>query len=495
MNKNIRRIIAVLLTISAFAILEPARYSNVMTENAYADDNIYLRGISVTDGDEITLNSAAKTYKTNVPNTDTEVVIRVTTNDSDDKVTIDGDSSLEKQSDTKFKKTVSLDKGVNTFDIVVESSDGDKEREYTLKIDRGGKQSSDSDSVFLDNINVDYGNIDFSKLTTSYDLNVPENVDQLRVQANPENDNYIVKIDGITVDDGEKFRREVNLSKGENEIVIDVEDDQDDSNTKTYTLDVYRGNNPSNTDSTNTNVKFDNDQDPIYLNDLVLDDGDVKFTPNFNKKVTAYSADVPDSKEDIIVKGEPEYDSYIVKINGTTAPSDDKNRKRVSLTEGKNVIQIQVNTDTDTTDKDYEKRIYTLTVYRGTSEGTSATANANNTQNTSTTATNTNTGKPNQWLNLNGKWQYNDSTGNPLKNTWYYDKNYGKNYYFNQDGNMVTGWVLNDGKWYYLDNSGAMITGWIQLGANWYYLYSSGAMATNTTINGYKIGADGAWVR
>ena len=498
MNKNVKRIVAIVLSISAFSVLEPVKYSNIMTKNAYADSDIYLSGISVVDGDAIALNSSKKTYTTDVPNSDTEVMIKVMTADKNDKVTIDGDSNPQKVSSTKFEKTVSLDKGVNTFEIVVQNEDGVKERDYTLKIDRGGKQSTDSNSVFLDSINVDFGDLVFSKDTTSYDLNVDENISQLRVQANPENNNYIVRIDGTTVDDSDKFRREVSLSKGENSISIDLEDDQDDTNTKTYTLNVYRGKDPSKTnDTSNTNVNFDNSQDPIYLDDIVLDDGDVKITPNFNKKITSYAADVDDSTEDVIVKGVPEYGSDIVKINGTTA--DSHNLQRVSLTEGKNVIQVRVNTDCDTDDKDYEKRTYTLTVYRGTSQGSSTTATVNNGQNTATTTAavtvNTNNNaQSNQWINANGKWQYKDSTGNALKNTWYSDKNYGKTYYFDQDGNMVTGWKQFGTSWYLLDESGAMVTGWKQLGANWYYLYSSGTMAANTTIDGYKIGTDGAWI-
>lgn len=523
MNKGIKRVVAISLAIGTFSMLEPVRYSNIMSTKSYADSDIYLKGISVTDGDNITLTSSKKTYSTNVPNTSTEVVIRVTTNDKDDKVTIDGDSNPEKQSDTKFKKTVTLEKGVNTFDIVVEDEDGEKEREYTLKIDRGGKQSTDSDSVFLDDLNVDYGEIDFSKLTTSYELNVDEDVEELRVQAKPENDNYIVRIDGSKVDDDEKFRRTVKLSKGANAISIDIEDDEDDENTKTYTLNVYRGKNPSKTNSiTTTNVKFDDEQDPIYLDDIILDDGDVKVTPTFNKKVTSYSADVEESSEDVIVKGEPEEASSIVKINGTIA--DSKNRKRVSLTKGKNVIEIQVNTDIDSDDEDYEKRVYTLTVYRGTSEGSSTAANNNVQTNSATGNNNTQNStssnfsvKVNQWINLNGKWQYSDSTGNVLKNTWYADKSNGKAYYLQADGTMATGWLSYNGDWYYFEADGSRVTGWKKLGANWYYLdsegkmktgwfkdvngkwyylyHSSGTMATNITLDGYKLGADGAWIK
>lgn len=521
MNKSIKRVVAIMLTISGFAVFEPAKYSNIMNLKAYADDDIYLSGISVSDGDAIRLNSSIKTYKTNVPNSDTEVIIRATTNNKDDIVKIDGDVP-DRQSDKKYTKTVELNKGINTYDITVENKDGTKERDYTLKINRGGKQSSDADSVFLHNINVDFGNVVFDKMTTDYSFSVPEDADQLRVQGNPENDNYIVKIDGITVDKEENFRREVSLSKGENTISIDVEDDQDDTNTKTYTLNVYRGKDPSKTDDTSdTNVNFDDSQDPIYLDDIVLDDGDVKYAPNFNKRITSYSVDVPESKEDVIVKGTPAYGSDLVKING--GKGDDKNRKRVTLSEGKNVIEVKVNTDCDTDDKDYESRIYTLTVYRGTSEGTSSTANASNEQNTSTAGSNnsqsnvsSNTSKCNQWINVNGKWQYNDSTGNPIKNTWYLDRNYGKYYFLNQDGNMLTGWLASNGSWYYLDQNGAMVTGWKQLGAGWYYLdlqgkmktgwfkdtngkwyylNESGAMSVNTMIGNYKIGADGAWIR
>ena len=36
---------------------------------------------------------------------------------------------------------------------------------------------------------------------------------------------------------------------------------------------------------------------------------------------------------------------------------------------------------------------------------------------------------------------------------------------------------------------------WVEWNGEWYYLYSSGAMAVNTTIDGYKLGVDGAYVK
>ena len=61
---------------------------------------------------------------------------------------------------------------------------------------------------------------------------------------------------------------------------------------------------------------------------------------------------------------------------------------------------------------------------------------------------------------------------------------------------MQTGWVEDNYKWYYLNNSGVMQTGWLKdIDGRWYYLYENGSMATNTVIDGYVIGSNGAWIK
>ena len=70
---------------------------------------------------------------------------------------------------------------------------------------------------------------------------------------------------------------------------------------------------------------------------------------------------------------------------------------------------------------------------------------------------------------------------------------------------MFTGWLNSNGSWYYMNtdegsDNGKMVTGWRVVSGKWYYLStatdsSGGKMLLNTIIDGYRLGADGAWVK
>ncbi|MEH7118594.1 S8 family serine peptidase [Neobacillus vireti] len=96
------------------------------------------------------------------------------------------------------------------------------------------------------------------------------------------------------------------------------------------------------------------------------------------------------------------------------------------------------------------------------------------------------------WVKDAGKWYFLKKDGQ-MATGWINDR--GTWYYLTKSGAMKTGWLLEGGKWYYLNASGAMATGWKYVNGKWYYLYKSGAMAANTTIDGYKVGKDGAWIK
>ncbi|MBC5708920.1 hypothetical protein H8S75_13250 [Hungatella sp. L12] len=78
-----------------------------------------------------------------------------------------------------------------------------------------------------------------------------------------------------------------------------------------------------------------------------------------------------------------------------------------------------------------------------------------------------------KWINENGRYKYRRIDGTFAANCWAKTPSDGKWYHFDENGFMETGWFQdNDGKWYYLSTD-------------------TGEMVTNTTIDGYVIGADG----
>lgn len=516
MNKNIKRIIATSLSITALSVVVPAKYLKNMdsTQIAYAsssdDDDIdaealeasYLDDLDISGGN-ISFSKKKTDYTIKIDKNTESITVEAKAKDSSDQIKINNEA-IALDSNNVASKEIKLDKGRNLIRIKLVTEDYGL-RIYNLVVNRGSadtsSSSSDSDVPYLNNIILSDGDLSFSRNTTSYNTNVNSSVNEIRITAQPEDDNYEVKIDGVRVDKDEDYRRTVELKNGDNSIPIDLVDN--DGGEQTYTLNINRGG----ITQSNSGEVIDNTQDPIYLDDIVIQDGAVPL--NFKPKVTSYAVDVSDNIDSILLKAKPEYDDKVY-VNGDL--SKDLYVRRVSLNEGKNVITIKVNNSEsyDKGDADYEERTYTLTVYRGTSQGTSQTGNNSNNGSTTSQSNGSQTGvKANQWVQVNGQWQYNDSLGQPVKNMWV------QNYYLQADGNMATGWVIingnwyyfggdgakktdwqyADGKWYYLDQDGRMKTGWIKdSNGKYYYLNTNGTMAASTTIDGYKLGSDGAWI-
>jgi glucan-binding YG repeat protein/lysophospholipase L1-like esterase len=97
------------------------------------------------------------------------------------------------------------------------------------------------------------------------------------------------------------------------------------------------------------------------------------------------------------------------------------------------------------------------------------------------------------WQKINGEWYSLRQNGELLTGWTFYKNDW---YYLNVDtGKMETGWIDLSGKKYYLDAGGAMVTDWQKIDGKWYYFTPKGLMAANTTIQGYKLGPDGAWIQ
>ena len=152
-------------------------------------------------------------------------------------------------------------------------------------------------------------------------------------------------------------------------------------------------------------------------------------------------------------------------------------------------------------------------------------ANSGNTSSSSSSSsTSTSTVKPSastanlpsyvvkgNWGTKNGKWTFTDSKGVAYKNKWaavynpYANTAAGQQafdwFYFDANGEMVTGWILDGGRYYYCSpksdgTQGRMVTEWNQIDGFWYYFNpksdgTRGAMLVNTWIGNDYVGADG----
>lgn len=96
------------------------------------------------------------------------------------------------------------------------------------------------------------------------------------------------------------------------------------------------------------------------------------------------------------------------------------------------------------------------------------------------------------WAQVNNNWYMVNKTGDPITG-WQKDST-GWVYLSPSNAVMQTGWNKQGDIWYKLGSNGYMQTGWVKDNNNWYYMNSDGSMASNTTVDGYRIGSDGAWI-
>lgn len=282
-----------------------------------------------------------------------------------------------------------------------------------------------------------------------------------------------VNFDSIKVEDGYTYK----IFKGSDE--IDTDEDVKISNNTTFKIKVYQDDTLKETynlkvtrESSDDDDDDDDNYDDIYLDDLTLTNSNgKKVSFSFKKSTTSYDIDVANDITYVKVCAEPEDNDYSVKIDGSKVDDDKDWTKKVTLNEGKNEIPVKIKDD------DGNERTYTLNITR-----------ASKTQSSTNTSTNTNT-----------TTQSSPSTVAPTFSTsqlgWIYQ---GNSWYFVQpDGKAATGWVYSNYKWYYMAANGVMKTGWVQVPTNnkWYYFDGSGAMLSNTTVGGYRLGSDGAWIQ
>ena len=89
--------------------------------------------------------------------------------------------------------------------------------------------------------------------------------------------------------------------------------------------------------------------------------------------------------------------------------------------------------------------------------------------------------KKNSWVESYGSWYLMDEEGN-MRTGWY-DNGYNK-FFFKDNGVMTVGWSKNDNKWYYFDKNGYMKKGWVLSYGSWYFMDNEGVMQTGWKVLG-----------
>lgn len=169
----------------------------------------------------------------------------------------------------------------------------------------------------------------FNKNTTNYNIVVSDSIDNISINAIPEDTNAKVDITGNT-----------NLKTGLNKITIKVTA-PDNKTTKTYTINATKTNNP---DLANAN-----------LENLAIEN--VTLNPEFNENILEYNAEVGSTIDMLNILAVPKIQDATVSIQGND-----------NLQFGENVITITVVAKDGITTRDYVVKVYKKTVEEEQSE-------------------------------------------------------------------------------------------------------------------------------
>jgi len=533
MNKSIKKIVAMALAFGIISAVSPAVNVKFFTTNAYAssspdklnrlklmdkhnkdiqlyDSTAYTSSVAnddIHEGDTYYVEATTSKVKIDISGAD-EDNVRIFKGDSETPYEV-GDEITLSSGITRLKVKVYKDSYDDYNDYKdAESSDYNQ---YSIKLDYTN-DNYDNDTDTLDNLEILDDNDEALTLYTANDYKDKVDTDEVEqgktyyaktssdVSADIVGpDEEYVKIFKSTSDSakGVDPGDTIDITADKTLIVriynvapdsdITYEDDEDVIGE--YKIDLkYTGTTTSGTGGSTIGEDADAAKyDKIYLEKLSMDGrmlelSDLKVKYNYN---------VDSNVSQVTVRATPEDTDYDVVIDGKKATRSDNYKAILKLDKGENQFKIKIK------DSDGNERIYTLVINRG------------NVTQTTPTNTDGNSNKISQWVKVNGLWQYNDGIGNPVKNNWvqnYYLKSDGNMatewlningswYYFGVDGAKKTSWQKVNGIWYYLDTAeGKMKTGWYKdFDGKWYYLYSDGSMAYKTTVDGYKLGASGAW--
>jgi hypothetical protein len=269
----------------------------------------------------------------------------------------DGDSvNVDGYKDTSLDYDLEGDNEVIVITVISEGL----ERQYILNVFYSDDSSKDCN---LDDLYVEADGDDvklspkFSASTTTYSASVDEDVEEAVIGFEAEDDYCMVLVscgDYTEIFEYEEDA-EVELAEGKNEVTITVFA-ANYSTTKTYTINLYRG-----------------DSDNNYLSGISLKDSsgnNITLTPNFAQTTYTYTATVANSVTQIAAKALLGDSNATMKINNALVENETWSNY-ITLGAGSNVIKFVV-TAPDGTDRTYQvtvtkegKPTQTLNLYIG----------------------------------------------------------------------------------------------------------------------------------
>ncbi|MBE6157792.1 MAG: cadherin-like beta sandwich domain-containing protein [Firmicutes bacterium] len=303
-------------------------YTLNITRPDNRSSNANLKSLSISNG-KISFNKSTTTYNVTV---DSDI--------SSTKISASLEDSRSGYAVGYAPRTVKLDYGTTKAQIKVVAQNGNT-KVYTINITRPKKSSnsdndkdkksntsnntkSDSKTKSSDNklksLTLSSGVILFNSDKLSYDVEVPNNIDSIKIEGDTSNSKATVKGLGTT-----------NLKVGTNVVKIVVTAENGDE--KTYTLNITR--------KEDTGEILDNNN---YLKDLAVEGYEI----NFDKENVAYEIK-RNGNTTLNIKADPESEKAQIAINGNENLKD------------KSEIQIVV------TAEDGNNRVYTITVVDGSS--------------------------------------------------------------------------------------------------------------------------------
>lgn len=288
-----------------------------------------LSGLTLSSGTLSPAFAPTRTsYTVGVANAVSSMTVTPTLSDNGASVTVNGQPAVSGSP----SGAISLSEGSNTVTVEVRSHDGITTQRYTITVTRAAPASNNAN---LSGLWLSSGSLDpaFEAETTSYTVDVANNLTSVRLYPVVADSNATVTVNGESVARGSESG-EIGLTVGSNLIPV-VVTAADGTTTRTYRITVTRAALPSSN---------------ADLSGLALSGGGL--VPAFSADTTSYTADVENSVSSLTITPTAAGVGATINVYGEAVASGSES-EAISLNVGENAIWVMVTAQDHTTTKTY----------------------------------------------------------------------------------------------------------------------------------------------